>query len=92
MYNAALQDGKAVPSSDENDSLVVNGEVNMTSPLERQFKKPPPNKHRRRPSKAHLRATADTVSNTQMYHDPVPNSQATCDDDVSPLPSAPPRK
>lgn len=67
--NTHTQDGTPVaiphPYTDDNEpeptptSLSLGGgEINKIPPLEKQFKKPPPLKNRRTPSKEHLKQMA----------------------------------
>lgn len=64
-------------------------EVNLTPPLEKKFKKPPPGKNRRKPSKGHL------MKRTMQFESPphvpsiVPPLNLPQEDDGSPVPSAP---
>lgn len=62
----------------------------MTSPLDKQFKRPPPNKNRRKPSKGHL----ELMKGSPRYSPPsvpvvVPPLELSTHEDDSPLPSAP---
>lgn len=87
VRHVCSQDGMAVPSSDENDSLTINKELVMTPPLERQFKKPR-NKNRRKPSTGHLRAVAR--SSSQPMKVLVPPLAPKTIEETEVVPSAPP--
>ena len=86
MYIHVFQEN-VLQSSEKMPFFDLDGDVHMTPPLERKFKKPPPGKNRRKPSKGHLvhRNNQETVS----PHSPVvPRLEIPNDD--SPVPSAPP--
>ena len=60
------QDGEAAPSRKGRSSLSPNGELHKVPRLEKEFKKPPPNRNRRRPTKAHLREMAGGQSSGEV--------------------------
>lgn len=74
-------------SSEKMPFFDLDGDVHMTPPLEKKFKKPPPGKNRRKPSKGHLvhRNNQETVSPQSPV---VPRLEIL--NDESPVPSAPP--
>ena len=67
-------------------SLDLDVELNMTPPLEKQFKRPPPGKNRRKPSKGHLVKRSVQIETPPTIVPPLDLPQ----EEDSPLPSAPP--
>ena len=82
-----LQDNKYI--LDENKDSLLRGEVHMTPPLQRHFKKPPPNKNRRKPSKGHLQRLNSSSPPPPTIPPFVPPLELPCHYDDSPIPSAP---
>ncbi len=72
--HALTQSGNAVAQSlaEDDKRSSLSPEVNKLPPLERQFKKPPPVKSRRTPSKEHLKQMATTNS------EPVEDMEGEC--------------
>jgi Rac GTPase-activating protein 1 len=72
------------------DSFGLGDEIHMTPPLEQKFKKPQPDKNRRKPSRGHLEKLNDYVAMPTTVPPVVPPLNLPPDtDDIVVIPSAP---